>query len=96
MCKFKLYIVGQTPKSLKALADLKTIFDEKFEGQFSLEVLNVLEKPELAEKDGVLATPTVIKVLPEPIRRIIGNFSDKEKVLRGLSLVSDQGSGPSS
>src|SRR4051794_1562584 len=82
----KLYVTGQTPRSLAAIANLRRICDEELGGQYDLIVIDVLERPQLAEDEKILATPTVIKELPQPIRRIIGDLSDTERVLLGLDL----------
>ena len=88
MYTIRLYVIGQTPKSIKAIEDLRTILDDevKTQGDYSLEVIDVLENPELAADDKILATPTAVKLLPIPIAKIIGDFSDREKVLLGLDL----------
>ena len=88
MYTIRLYVVGKTPKSVKAIGDLRAILDDeiKTQGNYSLEVVNVLENPELAEDDKILATPTAIKLLPQPLAKVIGDFSDREKVLLGLDL----------
>jgi circadian clock protein KaiB len=83
----KLFITGQTPKSESAISDLHRICEEEFQNQYELIVVDILKRPQLAEDEKILATPTVIKELPPPIRRIIGDLSDKEKVLLGLDLV---------
>lgn len=85
-CLLKLYVTGQTPRSTAAIANLRRICDEELEGRFEMVVIDVLERPQLAEDEKILATPTVIKELPPPIRRIIGDLSDKESVLVGLDL----------
>ena len=84
----KLYITGRTPRSERAITNLKEICTDELSGQYELRVIDVLESPQLAEEDRILATPTLIKALPPPIRRIIGDLSDKEKVLLGLDLKS--------
>ena len=88
MYAIRLYVIGQTAKAKKALEDLKAILDDeiKTQGDYSLEVVDVLENPELAANDKILATPTAVKLLPIPIAKIIGDFSDREKVLLGLDL----------
>ncbi|MBM9520912.1 hypothetical protein JWG39_13920 [Desulforhopalus vacuolatus] len=88
MYKIRLYVIGQTAKAKKAFVDLTAILDDEIKtlGNYSLEVIDVLENPQLAADDKILATPTAIKFLPVPIARIIGNFSDREKVLIGLDL----------
>src|SRR4030042_1400621 len=83
----KLFITGQTPKSESAISDLHRICEEEFQNQYELIVVDILKRPQLAEDEKILATPTVIKELPPPIRRIIGDLSDKEKVLLGLDVV---------
>jgi circadian clock protein KaiB len=82
----KLYIMGQTPRSQAAIASLRRICEVELEGQYELVVIDVLERPQLAEDEKILATPTVIKELPLPIRRVIGDLSDSERVLLGLDL----------
>jgi circadian clock protein KaiB len=82
----KLYITGRTSRSERAISNLKSICKEELDDQYELRVIDVLESPQLAEEDRILATPTLIKSLPPPIRRIIGDLSDKDKVLLGLDL----------
>jgi len=82
----KLYVTGQTPRSQRAIDNLRRICDEELHGKYNLAVIDVLERPQLAEDEKILATPTVIKELPPPIRRIIGDLSDTERVLLGLDL----------
>ena len=82
----KLYITGQTPPSQRALANLRRICDEALGGNYEMEVIDVLERPQLAEDEQILATPTVVKELPPPTRRIIGDLSDTARVLVGLDL----------
>lgn len=84
--KLRLYITGVTPQSQRALDNLRVICDEELAGLYEVEVIDVLEHPVLAEKDKILATPTLVKQLPEPVRKIIGDLSDREKVLLGLDL----------
>ena len=83
----KLYITGQMAKSQRAIANLRRIAEEELGGQYELAIIDVLEQPGLAEDDKILATPTLIKLLPPPMRRIIGDLTNTEKVLRGLDLV---------
>jgi circadian clock protein KaiB len=83
----KLYVTGQTYASRLALDNLKKLIDEELLGMYELQVIDVLQNPQLAEEDKILATPTLIKVLPPPIRKIIGDLSDIEKVLLGLDLT---------
>ncbi len=83
---FKLYVTGKTKKSEKTIENLRRICDGQFCDQYELTVIDILEQPQLAVSEKILATPTLIKELPQPIRRIIGDLSDKEKVLEGLDL----------
>jgi circadian clock protein KaiB len=81
-----LFVTGKTPRASAAVANLRRICDEDLGGRYELEVIDVLEQPEAAEAARVLATPTLIKMLPPPLRRIIGDLSDRDKVLLGLEL----------
>ena len=85
--ELKLYIAGKTLKSETALRNLKKYCDEYLEGQYKIEVIDLLKKPQLAEGDQIFAVPTLVKKVPEPIRKIIGDLSNKEKVLVGLNIV---------
>jgi circadian clock protein KaiB len=82
-------VTGKTPKAETAIANLRRICDEELHGRYELQVIDVLEHPQLAEDDRVLATPTLIKRLPPPLRRVIGDLSDKHKVLLGLEVRPD-------
>ncbi len=84
----KLYITGQTPRSERAIANLRRICEEELEGRYDLQIIDVLERPQLAENEKIMATPTLIRVLPPPLRRIIGDLSDKDQVLVGLAIQS--------
>lgn len=84
----RLFIAGQSPRSLDAFANLRTICDEHLPGQYEIEVIDLIEHPELAALHDVLALPTLIRVDPPPARRIIGNLSDTERVLAYLQLPS--------
>jgi circadian clock protein KaiB len=84
--KLRLYITGKTPKSERAIANLKKLCERGLEGLYDLQIIDVLESPQLAEDEKILATPTLIKDLPPPLKRIIGDLSDSEKVLLGLDL----------
>ena len=86
----KLYVAGNTPNSVRALKTLKNILEQDFQGVYALKVIDVLKNPQLAEEDKILATPTLSKVLPPPVRRIIGDLSDREKVLIGLDLLYEE------
>lgn len=84
--KLRLYITGKTPKSERSIANLKEICEKELEGLYELQIIDVLENPQLAENEKILATPTLIKDLPPPLKRIIGDLSISEKVLLGLDL----------
>ena len=84
--ELRLYVAGQTPKSLAAFANLKKICDEHLAGQYHIEVVDLVKNPQLASGDQILAIPTLVRKLPEPIRKIIGDLSDTERVLVGLNL----------
>ena len=84
----KLYVTGQTVRSESAIANLRRACERELRGQYELRVIDVLERPQLAEEDKIMATPTLVKQLPPPLRRIIGDLSDGEKVLLGLDLFS--------
>jgi circadian clock protein KaiB len=86
----KLYVAGNTANSMRALKTLRNILDTEFQGVYALKVIDVLQNPQLAEEDKILATPTLAKILPPPVRRIIGDLSDREKVLIGLDLLYDE------
>ena len=86
----KLYVAGNTPNSLRALKMLKNVLEKDFQGVYALKVIDVLKNPQLAEEDKILATPTLSKVLPPPVRKIIGDLSDREKVLIGLDLLYEE------
>lgn len=81
-----LYIAGQTPKSIKALSNIKKYAEEYLAGIYSIEIIDLLQNPQLAEGDQILAVPTLVRKFPEPIRKIIGDLSNEEKVLVGLNI----------
>jgi circadian clock protein KaiB len=83
----KLYITGQTPRSERAILNLRRICEQELEGQYEMVIIDVLERPQLAEDEKIIATPALIKQLPPPLRRIIGDLSDTDKVLLGLDLM---------
>ena len=85
----KLYVTGNTPKAEVAIANLRRICDDELQGRYELQIIDVLEQPQAAEDDRILATPTLIKRLPPPLRRVIGDLSDKHKVLLGLEVLPD-------
>jgi len=82
----RLYVAGQTPKSLAAMANLKRFCEDHLPGLYAIEVIDLLEHPELAAGDQILAIPTLVRRLPEPLKRIIGDLSSTEKVLVGLDI----------
>jgi circadian clock protein KaiB len=84
--QLRLYIAGQTPKSLAAISNLHSICEEHLAGHFTIEVIDLLVNPQLAKGDEIIAIPTLVRKLPEPIRKIIGDLSDTEKTLVGLQL----------
>ncbi|MBW1654723.1 MULTISPECIES: circadian clock KaiB family protein [Flavobacterium] len=81
-----LYIAGQTPKSIKALENIKKYAEEHLKGKYSIEIIDLLKNPQLAEGDQILAVPTLVRKFPEPIRKIIGDLSNEERVLVGLNI----------
>jgi len=82
----RLYVAGQTARSLAALANLKSICEEHLEGRYRVEVVDLLERPQLARGDQILALPTLVRRLPPPIRKLVGDLSDTERVLVGLDV----------
>ena len=83
----RLYVAGQTPKCVTAFANLKKVCEEHLGGDYSIEVIDLLKKPQLASGDQILAIPTVVRRLPSPMKKIIGDLSNTERVLVGLDLV---------
>ena len=83
----RLYVAGQTPKSMTAFANLKNICEEHLAGRYEIEVVDLLKNPTLAQGDQILAIPTLVRKLPEPVRKIIGDLSNTERVLIGLDLL---------
>jgi circadian clock protein KaiB len=88
--ELRLYVAGQTPKSLSAFANLKKICEQHLAGQYHIEVIDLLKKPQLASGDQILAIPTLVRKLPEPIKKIIGDLSNTERVLVGLDLREEE------
>jgi circadian clock protein KaiB len=84
----RLYVAGQTPKSLAAFANLKRICEDHLKGRYRIEVIDLVKTPRLAKDDQILALPTLVRRLPEPVRKIIGDLSNTERVLVGLDLIS--------
>lgn len=87
----RLFVTGASPRARTAIANLQRICEQELEGQYELEIIDVLEFPEVAEDEKILATPTLIKSLPLPLRRVIGDLSDTEKVLLGLEVRPQAG-----
>jgi circadian clock protein KaiB len=85
-CELRLYIAGQTPKAATALANLKAICEEHLKGRYHIEIIDLTQNPQLARGDQILAVPTLVRKLPEPVRKIIGDLSNTERVLVGLDL----------
>ena len=84
--RLRLYIAGQTPNSIAAITNLKKICEDKLKGRYRIEVVDLLEKPQLAKGDQIIAIPTLVRRLPPPVKSIIGNLSKTESVLVGLDL----------
>src|ERR1051325_11666739 len=84
--KLRLYVAGQTPKSVRAFANLKVLCDEHLKGRYQIEVIDLLVHPEMARGDQIVAIPTLVVKLPQSVRRIIGDLSDTDKALIGLAL----------
>ena len=82
----RLYVTGMTPRSTEAIAMIKSICKEHLEGRYDLEVIDIYQHPQLARDEQIIAVPTLVKHLPAPLRRFIGNLSDKDRVLLGLDL----------
>jgi circadian clock protein KaiB len=85
--KLRLFVTGSTPRSARAIANMRRICEENLHGRYDLEVVDVYENPEATRELQIVATPTLVKLLPEPLRRIIGDLSDQERVLAGLNLT---------
>ena len=84
--ELRLYIAGQTPKSILALKNINKYCEEHLKGKYSIEVIDLLKNPQLAEGDQIFAIPTLVRKVPEPIRKIIGDLSNEERVLVGLNI----------
>lgn len=85
--KLYLFITGTTPKSLRAIENMKRICEENLSGKYDLEVIDVYANPDATKQHQIIATPTLVKALPEPLRRIIGDLSNEERVLAGLNIL---------
>ncbi len=84
--ELRLYVAGQTPKSLAALANLRRICEEKIDCRYHIEVIDLMKNPQLAKGDQIVAVPTLVRKLPPPMKKIIGDLSNEEKVLVGLDI----------
>jgi len=84
--ELRLYVAGQTPRSITAFTNLKQLCEERIPGKYRIEIIDLMKKPQLASGDQILAVPTVVRRLPQPIRKIIGDLSNREKLLIGLDL----------
>lgn len=82
----RLFVTGATPRSTRAIANLREVLERELPGRYDLEIIDIYQHPEAASTYQVLAAPTLVKLLPEPVRRIIGDLSDVERVLRGLGI----------
>ena len=85
----RLYITGVTPRSREAIRNIKKICEEELKGRYDLEVIDVYQQPELARTEQILAAPTLIRKLPLPLRKLVGDMSDREKVIVGLEIIPD-------
>jgi circadian clock protein KaiB len=83
----RLYVAGETPKALTAFANLTKICEEQLKGKYSIEVIDLLKNPQLGANDQIFALPTLVRKLPVPVRKIIGDLSNTERVLRGLDIL---------
>ena len=83
----RLYITGMTPKSRLAVKNIKKVCEENLKGRYELEVIDIRQQPELAQEANLIVAPTLVKKLPLPLKKLIGDMSDKEKVLAGLNIV---------
>ncbi len=83
----RLYVAGMTPRSVKAIENIKKISEEKLKGRYELQVIDIYQRPDAARTEQIIAAPTLIKKLPLPLRKIIGDMSDKDRVILGLDLV---------
>lgn len=84
--RLRLYVAGQSPKSMTALVNLRRLCDQHLATQYTIEVIDLLDRPDLAAADQILAIPTLVRTLPTPLRKIVGDLSDTERVLLGLDM----------
>ena len=85
--RLRLYVAGQTPKSIMALANLQRLCDAHLDGRYRIEVIDLVQQPQLARRDDIVVVPTLVRQLPRPIRKIIGDLSNVERVLVGLDVL---------
>ena len=85
--RLRLYVAGQTPKSIAALANLKRLCEEHLAGRYRIEIVDLVKQPQLARRDEIVVIPTLLRQLPPPIRKIIGDLSNQQKVLLGLDVL---------
>ena len=83
----RLYVTGMTPKSIRAIENIRKICEENLKGRYELEVIDIYQQPEYAKKENIIAAPTLIKKLPMPLRKFIGDMTNKDKILMGLNVV---------
>lgn len=93
-CLLRLYISGMTPRSTEAIATLRALCDGRLRGRCELEIIDLYEHPELATEDGVRAAPAVVRKLPAPVRRIVGDLTDPQRIIRGLELLETPAAAP--
>lgn len=86
----RLYITGMTPRAREAIKNIKRICEEELKGRYELEIVDVYQQPELAKKEQILAAPTLIRKLPLPLRKLVGDMSDKERVVLGLEILPEE------
>jgi circadian clock protein KaiB len=92
--ELRLYVAGRTPKSVAALRNIEQLCEEHLAGNYHIDVIDLMKNPELAQSDQILAVPTLVRKRPEPVRKLIGTFSNAERVLAGLELRSDDADSP--
>jgi circadian clock protein KaiB len=89
--RLRLYVTGSTERSTRAIQSIRSVCDEHLKGRYELEVIDIYQQPVLAQGQQIIAAPTLIKILPEPLRKLIGNLSDADRVLMGLDLQEARG-----
>jgi circadian clock protein KaiB len=88
----RLFVTGMTPRAQEAIRNIRKICEEELKGRYELEIIDIYQQPELAKKEQILAAPTLIRELPLPLRKLVGDMSNKEKVIVGLELMPDKNS----